>query len=84
MSLFGRVRPVTAKQRRIWIFLWVEFGRYLSCAAMAAGILGLAAADPDSVPRAVVPVLVAAAVAVLCSAAGLSPLGALPERRGAR
>jgi len=29
--LFGRIKPVTAKQPRF--YLWLHFGRYLSCAA---------------------------------------------------
>ncbi|HEY8481012.1 MAG TPA: hypothetical protein VIL71_14395 [Spirillospora sp.] len=65
MSRFSRTRPATGRQRRF--FLWVDAGRHLVTAAVSACVLGLGVADPDSVPRGFIPVLVAAAVAVLCS-----------------
>lgn len=66
--VFGRVRPVTAKQRRF--YLWLEFGRYLSCAAVSAYFLWEAAAS-GPVPREFVSVLVATTAAVPASACSL-------------
>lgn len=66
--VFGRVRPVTSKQRRF--YLWLEFGRYLSCAAVSAYFLWEAAAS-GPVPREFVSVLVATTAAVPASACSL-------------